>query len=310
MSKEERIVPAALAGARLDKALVELVEGASRARVKKLIETGGVRVNGRIHPKGGVLVAEGDKLEFELSEVASGDESPLPDASIPLDVRFENEHLLVVDKPAGMPSAPIKHGETGTLANALIAKYPAMEGVGYSKREPGLLHRLDTDTSGLLVVAKTESAFLRLKEALKDDRVEKEYLLVCASEGLPDEGSIEFPIANHPKDQRRVYPCVHPRDVMRYSPRPASTRYTVEKRTEAWALVRVEVARALRHQIRAHFSAIGFPLAGDTLYGGAEVPSLTRHALHAARVAYKGEPELSFDVRSELPEELAKLMQA
>jgi 23S rRNA pseudouridine1911/1915/1917 synthase len=125
---------------------------------------------------------------------------------------------------------------------------------------------------------------------------------------LPDEGTIEYPIANHPKDQRRVYACVHPRDVMRYAPRPAVTRYTVEKRVGEWALVRAEASRAVRHQIRAHFAALEHPLAGDALYGGKAVPGLARHALHAARVAYAGAPELSFDVSSPLPPELASLV--
>lgn len=309
MSKEERVVPTALSGSRLDKALVDLVPGASRARVKKAIESGGVRVNGKIHPKGGVLVNEGDTLSFQLSDIASGDEPPHADPSVALKICFENDHVVVIDKPAGLACAPLRHGEMGTLANGLIAKYPGLIGVGYSQREPGLLHRLDTETSGVLVVAKTKEAFEQLKNALKDDLVQKEYLLVCASEGLPDEGTIEFPIANHPKDQRRVYPCIHPRDVMRYAPRPASTRYEVVRRGEKWALVRVEVARALRHQIRAHFAAIGLPLVGDVLYGGEPVEGLTRHALHASRVAYQGEPSLSFDVRSDLPGELQSLIE-
>lgn len=310
MSKEERVVPAALSGARLDKALVDLVPGASRARVKKAIESGGVRVNGKINPKGGVLVNEGDTLSFTLSDVASGDEPPTADPSVEPNVRFENDHVIVVDKPAGLPCAPLKHGEMGTLANGLVAKYPNLVGVGYSQREPGLLHRLDTETSGVLIVAKTKESFERLKNALKDDQVQKEYLLVCSSEGLPDEGTIEFPIANHPKDQRRVYPCMHPRDVMRYAPRPASTRYEVVRRGGKWALVRVEVARALRHQIRAHFAAIGLPLAGDVLYGGEEISGLKRHALHASRVAYTADPALGFDVRSDLPRELEALIEA
>jgi 23S rRNA pseudouridine1911/1915/1917 synthase len=172
------------------------------------------------------------------------------------------------------------------------------------------LHRLDTDTSGLVVVARTKDAFETLKEALKDGRLTKEYVLVCASEGLPDQGTIEFPITNHPKDQRRVYPCVHPRDVIRYAPRPASTRYRVIRRGGPWALVEVAVSRALRHQIRAHFAAMEHPLAGDKLYGGADVPSLGRHALHASRVAFDGDGDaaLAFDVRAAIPEAMEALV--
>src|SRR5262249_31063569 len=132
---------------------------------------------------------------------------------------------------------------------------------------------------------------------------------VCKSEGLPDEGTIEFPIANHPKDQRRVYPCIHPRDVMRYEPRQALTKYVVKQRGEPWALVEVDVSRALRHQIRAHFAAIEHPLAGDVLYGGAEVRALGRHALHASRIAFAGGDGVgAFDVESPLPPAMAALV--
>jgi 23S rRNA pseudouridine1911/1915/1917 synthase len=303
----DHIVPDSLEGARLDKAVAELVPGASRAQVKRAIEAGAVRVNGRRAPKG-ALVKSGDKLNVDDAALARTDAPCVPSPDAPLTVRYEDASVLVVDKPAGQPSAPIRAGETGTLANALVGRYPELAGLGYSPREPGLLHRLDTDTSGLVIVARTEEAFARLKAALRAEQIEKEYLLVCTGEDLPDEGTIAFPIANHPKDQRRVYPCVHPRDVMRYEPRPASTRYRVERRAGTWALVRAFVHRALRHQIRAHFAAIGHPLAGDTLYGGAEVRALGRHALHAARVHHAGPGPLAFDVASDLPPDMETLL--
>lgn len=300
-------VPSELNGARLDKAIAALVEGASRARIKAAIADGAVRVNGRHVPKGG-LVSEGDVLTVELADLASPDAPPVPEDG-PLVVRFESKSVLVVDKPAGMPTAPLRHGETGTLANVLVHRYPETLGVGYSPREPGLLHRLDTDTSGLLVVARSAAAFHELKDALQGGSLVKEYLLICRAEGLPDEGTIAFPLTNHPKDQRRVYACVHPRDVLRYAPREASTDYTVLSRDNGLALVRVVVARAIRHQIRAHFAAIEHPLVGDKLYGGDPVPGLERHALHASRVALEtATPGLAFDVTSELPEELAVLL--
>jgi 23S rRNA pseudouridine1911/1915/1917 synthase len=299
----DHIVPQSLEGARLDKAVAELVPGASRAQVKRAIDAGAIRVNGRRAPKG-ALVKAGDTLQVDDTAIRKADAPCIPAADAPLVVRFESPEVLVVDKPAGQPSAPLRSDETGTLANALVGRYPELAGIGYSPREPGLLHRLDTDTSGLVIVARTEAAFTRLKGALKAEEIDKEYLLVCTGDDLPDDGTIAFPIANHPKDQRRVYPCVHPRDVMRYEPRPASTGYHVEKRSGPWALVRVKVRRALRHQIRAHFAAINHPLAGDTLYGGPEVRALGRHALHAARVALAGE----FDVSSPLPKEIEALL--
>ena len=307
-STREFKVPDSLAGVRLDKVAAQLAEGLSRARVKKAIDDGAVRVNGRHRQKGAVVDA-GDVISIDLGDVADPDAPCVPSPEAPLVVKLETPKLLVVDKPAGQPTAPLRPGETGTLANALVGHYPELAGVGYGPREPGIVHRLDTDTSGLVIVARSAEVFDLIKGELKDDRIEKTYLLICASEGLPDTGSIEIPLTNHPKDQRRVYPCIHPRDVMRYSPRPASTSYEVETRKGEYALVKVKVARALRHQIRAHFSAIGHPLIGDGLYDGPVLEGLDRHALHASRISFSGTAELpAFDVRSELPSELAKLM--
>lgn len=307
MAKTERTVPPELDGARLDKAVVALAPGASRARVKKAIDAGEIRVNGRVLPKGGV-VKNGDVLSLDDASIQAGESACIPEPDASLVVRHETPKVLVVEKPAGQATTPLRPDETGTLANALVGRHPELAGIGYSPREPGVVHRLDTETSGLVVVARTKEAFETLRDALQGEKLTKEYVLVCASADLPDRGTIEIPIANHPKDKRRVYPCVHPRDVMRYAPRPASTRYVVEKRGDRWALVRAEAPRAIRHQLRAHFAAIDHPLAGDTLYGGE--PVIPRQALHASRVAFDGagDPELAFDVRAELPADIASLL--
>jgi 23S rRNA pseudouridine1911/1915/1917 synthase len=309
MANVECVVTEELAGARLDKAIVALVSGASRARVKRAIEEGQVRVNGRVVPKGGV-VAAGDVIALDDAHVKSGEAACVPEPGAPLVVRYETAGVLVVDKPAGQATAPLRPEETGTLAGALVGRYPELAGIGYSPREPGIVHRLDTDTSGLVIVGRTEASFETLREALQQERITKEYLLVCKSEGLPDEGTIEHPIANHPKDKKRVYPCVHPRDVMRYAPRPALTKFSVERRAGDLALVRATAARAVRHQIRAHFASIGHPLAGDVLYGEGLSSGIDRHALHAARVAFDGggQAALAFDVTSELPADMASLL--
>ncbi len=305
METREYVVPKELHGARVDKAALTLATNVSRAQMKRAIADGAVRVNGRRRPKGAV-VSEGEVITIVAEAVAEKDGPAVPEPDAPLVVVFESAGVLVVDKPAGQPSAPLLEGETGTLANALVGHYPELAGVGYTPREPGLLHRLDTDTSGLVVVARTADAFERLKAGLKADRLHKSYLLLCREADLPDSGTIEFPIASHPKDQRRVYACIHPRDVARYAPRPAKTSYDVEERGPRWARVRVEVARALRHQIRVHFAAIEHPLAGDLLYGG-EAVSLGHHALHASRVAFEDDT-LGFDVSRELPPATAALL--
>lgn len=309
MPKLEVTVTRELNGARLDKAVVHLVEGASRARVKRAIEEGSVSVNGRIVAKGG-SVSEGDRIVVDAATFGTEDAPAIPEPAAPLTVRHEAKNVLVVDKPAGQKTAPLRADEKGTLASALAGRHPELAGIGYSPREPGIVHRLDNETSGLVVVARSSDAFEALRDALQAEKIGKEYLLICASEGLPDQGTIEYPIANHPKDKRRVYPCIHPRDVMRYAPRPAVTTYRVERRVGPWALVRAEAARAVRHQLRAHFAAIEHPLAGDVLYGGTAVEGLGRHALHAARVSYDGgsDPSLAFDVASPLPDDMANLV--
>jgi 23S rRNA pseudouridine1911/1915/1917 synthase len=310
----ELVVPDSLDGARLDRALAQLLPELSRARVKRAIELGAVRVNGRRVPKGGT-VARGDALRVDVTQVLDTPAVASPEA--PLKVVLETDRVVVVDKPAGQPTAPLRPGETGTLVNAVLGRYPELipagldSFVGHSSREPGIVHRLDTETSGAVVVARDAEAFEELKAALKAEQIDKRYLLVCSGEGLPDEGEIDLPLANHPKDQRRVYACVHPRDVMRYEPRPACTRYRVVQRTSAWALVEARVGKALRHQIRAHFAAIEHPLAGDELYGGVVIRALGRHALHAARVAYAGGPSVApFDASVALPKDMAALLEA
>lgn len=307
MASQDATVPQSLDGSRLDKAVTELFHAASRARTKRAIDEGKVLVNGRRAAKG-ALVKAGDVLTLQADDGLTGDPPAVAEPDAPLAVRYESAGVVVVAKPAGQPTAPIRAGETGTLANALVGRYPELAGVGHSPREPGLVHRLDTDTSGLVIAARTPEAFAALDAALKREAIEKLYYVVCAEDGLPDEGSIDYPIANHPKDRRRVYPCVHPRDVVRYQPRPASTRFSVVRREGGLALAEVHVTKALRHQIRAHFAALGFPLVGDALYGGPTREGLQRHALHAFRVRYPGPPaDLAFDVTEPLPPDLEAL---
>jgi len=309
----EFVIPKSLDGSRLDRAIAELVPDLSRARVKRAIELGVVRVNGRRIPKG-ANVSRGDAVRIDIAPVMDAPAAATPEA--PLKVILETAELLVVDKPATQPTAPLRPGETGTLVNAILGRYPelvprdAETYVGHSAREPGIVHRLDTETSGAGVVARTAAVFETLKGALKKGRLDKRYLLVCAGEGLGEEGTIEFPLAPHPKDQRRVYACLHPRDVMRYEPRPACTRYRVVERSGVWALVEARVGKALRHQIRAHFAAIGHPLAGDELYGGPVIRALGRHALHAARVTYPGGGVAPFDVNVPMPKDMATLLES
>lgn len=303
----------AQAGVRLDKLLLEAFPTLGRAGAKRLFAAGKVRLHeggaekGRRVAKGDVA-SSGDVVSVELDAEALP-EGAVPDPTLPLSVVLETADLVVVDKPAGQPSAPLEPGEKGTLANALVVRYPECVGIGFSAREPGLCHRLDTETSGLLVAARNKQAFEVLTAAIKEERIDKRYLLVCMAADLPESGTIEIPLAPHPKDRRRVYPCIHPRDVARYSPRPARTTYQKIREAGPYALVEARAGKASRHQIRAHFAAIDHPLVGDILYGGQAVEGLSRHALHASRIAWGGDAKVpAFTATSPLPADIAALV--
>jgi 23S rRNA pseudouridine1911/1915/1917 synthase len=298
-------------GQRLDKVLCARIPGLGRAAVKRLFAQGLVRIvpeagRPRRATKGDVAEA-GAVVEVEIGPT---DTAAVADPGTPLEVALETDAVLVLEKPAGQPTAPLAPGERGTLANALVARYPDVRSCGFSPREPGLCHRLDTDTSGLVLAARTPEAFRKLTEALRAGRLDKRYLALVVAEGMPATGTIEIPLASHPKDRRRVLACTHPRDVARLDPRPASTRFEVAREQGGIALVEVRAPRALRHQIRAHLAAFGHPLLGDALYGGEPRPGLTRHALHAHYIAWPGDAELpAFAIRSPLPPDLAALVE-
>lgn len=308
------------AGARLDKLIVQKVPGLGRAAAKRLFSEGRVRVvpggEGRGHRAAkGDVASVNDVIELDL-EAAEAGSAAVADPDLPLQIVLETPDAVVADKPAGQPTAPLDPGERGSLANALVARYPEMAGIGFSPREPGLCHRLDTGTSGLVLAARTEAAFVTLSTALKEARLDKRYLVICSAADLPESGTIDFPLAPHPKDRRRVYPCVHPRDVVRYAPRPATTTYEKLREHEGLALVEVRAPKAARHQIRAHFAAIDHPLLGDTLYGGPPLPGTPegeespRHALHAHLIVWKGDKTVpAFTAESPLPPDLARFLE-
>ncbi|MDW8249095.1 MAG: RluA family pseudouridine synthase [Myxococcales bacterium] len=295
-------------GQRLDK-LVARKSGLSRAEVRRLFEEKRVKIGRRPVSKGDVARA-GSLLVVSLVEGPPGaipEENPL----IPLRILMERDDIVVVDKPAGQPTAPLRIGETGTLANALAGRYPEMRSLGPNPREPGLIHRLDNDTSGVLVAARIQRAYDALVEALREGKLQKLYLAIChdLDGALPDQGSLEIPLAPHPKDRRRVLACLHPRDVERLAPRPAITYYAVKRRHGDLALLELKAPRALRHQLRAHLAAIRCPLVGDVLYGAPPREDLRRHALHASSVIWGGSAAVpAFTVHSPLPVELERLL--
>ncbi|HEY2734928.1 MAG TPA: RluA family pseudouridine synthase [Polyangiales bacterium] len=253
-------------GERLDRYLRTRWPELSRAALSELIGRGAVHVNGRRASKGRALRA-GDRISLQ--------EAPAFTREAPaLRVLYEDRWLVAVDKPAGVPSHPLRMGETGTVANALVARYPEMRDVGYRTLEPGLLHRLDNDTSGVLIAARDSGTFERLRAAHARGELDKRYAALCSGAVTVQRAS-----AFLRADRRRVRieledSCGKPivTDILSSLPRGS------------FSLAGVAVAFAGRHQVRAHLAALGHPIAGDALYGGALLPELTRHFLHASEV--------------------------
>jgi 23S rRNA pseudouridine1911/1915/1917 synthase len=272
-------VSEAEAGRRLDVVLVARVEGMSRARARRLAEAGKVQVNGQPARKGRT-VSEGDAVSL-LELPASPDFEAAPDPELPLDVLYEDAYLVVVNKAAGVPTHPLRLGERATVAGALVARYPEMRDVGYAAREPGVLHRLDIGTTGVLLAARDAETFEALREALRRGRIDKRYQALCA--GLVTAPAvIEAPIDADPKDKKRVR--VYEKGFAPSGARHARTEIVGVRRVGEMSLVEARARTGARHQVRAHLASIGHPLAGDALYGGPMVPGLGHHFLHANRI--------------------------
>ncbi len=285
-------------GERLDKVVGRRAKTLGRRAISALFERGVVRADGR-------RALKGDRARSG-SEISLGaDATPIRGEPLaPIDVRLEAPRVIVARKPAGQPAVPLRFGEEGTFAAALLGRYPEMDGVGYRAREPGLIHRLDTQTSGLIVAARDADAFVRLRAALSRGDITKRYLAIVQDRALEDEGVIDTALEPHPEDPRLV------RVVAAMASRGAPTRFRTGLRRNGWALVEIELNHAYRHQVRAHLAHAGHPIAGDALYGGPAVPALgARHALHASYVAWTGDDAVAgFAVTDPLPEDLGALL--
>jgi 23S rRNA pseudouridine1911/1915/1917 synthase len=272
-------VDAAAAGTRLDRWLAAQVPELSRARLQSLVAGGHVRVDGAAR-KASHRLAGGERVEIEIPPPPSQELAP---ERIALAVVFEDAHVLVVDKPAGMVVHPGAGHATGTLAAAVLAHAPATAVVGGARR-PGIVHRLDKDTSGLLVLAKSQTAYDALTAQLAERSVSRRYLAVVHGRLPADAGVIDAPIARHPHDRVRM--AVAPRG----KGRRAVTRYRVLERFAHFTFVEVTLETGRTHQIRVHLASLGHPVAGDDVYGGRarrEVPvDLDGYALHAAALAF------------------------
>jgi 23S rRNA pseudouridine1911/1915/1917 synthase len=275
------------AGDRLDVFLARRSSGLSRARAKRMIEEGSVLVDGRRLRKS-YVVSPGDRITLERL-APRVDFHARPDPDVPIEIVRETDDYVLVEKPAGTPSHPLEEDELGTLAGALVARYPEMRGLGYSNREPGLLHRLDTHTSGLMLAARNREAFDALRRQLRSGEIEKRYLARC--QGVVDGPIvIDTAIANDPRDRRKVRACTNPREVKRLRAQASRTEVLSSVPAAMGSLLELRANNARRHQIRVHLASIGHPLLGDTLYGGPPLEKPAHHLLHASAIKLGTEP--------------------
>jgi len=282
----ELVVDASGAGERLDTWLARHVAGQSRSRLQALIEQRHVTVDGAAGRASARLRA-GQRVRVAIPEPAAA--VPAPEA-IPLAIVHEDAHLVVIDKPAGLVVHPGAGRDSGTLVNALLHHVRDLSGVGGVLR-PGIVHRLDRGTSGLLVVAKDDATHRELARQFASREVEKEYLALVLGVPQRKQGTIAAPIGRDPVQRKKM-------SIRAARGREARSQYAVVEAFDGAALLRVRIMTGRTHQIRVHLASLGHPVAGDATYGGTRTPSsrrsaarqalrnLFRPALHAARLAF------------------------
>ena len=292
-------VEPAAAGSRLDRWLATHLPVVSRARLQQLIDDGHVRMGGRV-PKAAYRLRGGEEVEVEIPPAPPETLEPEP---LALAIVYEDDDVLVIDKPAGMVVHPGAGHARGTLASAVLAHAPGTAGVG-GPRRPGVVHRLDKGTSGLLVLAKTAAAYESLTRQLAARTVSRVYLAIVGGSVRRPEGVVDAPIGRHPHDRVRM--AVRPAG----SGKRAVTRYRVLERFSDWTYVEARLETGRTHQIRVHMAALGHPVVGDELYGRATPPiPFEGHALHAASLAFVHPvTEKRLEFSAPLPPRMARLL--
>lgn len=287
------------AGNRLDAYIASQIDGWSRARLQRLIANEDVLVNGKVS-KPSYKLRENDEIEVEL--IAPAADAFVPE-NIPIDIVYEDDTLIVVNKPAGLVVHPAAGNLSGTLANALAYHFQQLPDGGTGVR-PGLVHRLDRDTSGLMVVAKTEAALENLSDQFRDRTVYKSYVALVHGRVLSSSGKIDQPVARDPGNRTRMA-------VVRLG-RHALTLYKVRRGFDRFTLLDVELKTGRTHQIRVHLAWMKHPVVGDETYGAgrdntiqnaqlrARVRSLNRQFLHAGKLAFT-HPQTNEWVKFETP---------
>ncbi len=269
---------------RLDRTLIPRFPGVSRAKVQALIRAGKVRVNGRVVRKPGLAVGPSDTIQVAPLPLSEARLLPEP---IPLEILYENESLVLINKPAGMVVHPGAGHPRATLVHAALAHAPELHGVGEESR-PGIVHRLDKDTSGVMVVAKTVETLMNLQQQFRRREVEKVYLALVDGTPPSSSGQIEAPLARSPRHRKRIAV------VQGAGSRVAVTRFRTRERFAKHSLLELRPLTGRTHQIRVHLQFLGCPVVGDRVYGRRR-PTLpvARQQLHAWRLSFQlpGEQE-------------------
>ena len=282
---ENQITGTTCEGGRLDTFAAALAD-VTRSRAASLIKDGMVEVNGKAQTKPGFDLRVGDSVSVTVPEARPTVNLP---QDLPIDILYEDDDLAVVVKPAGMVVHPAAGNEDGTLVNALLYRLTNLSGIGGEAR-PGIVHRLDKDTSGLLLVAKTDRAHLALSAMLKDRQMEKHYRALVEGTLKEESGVVDAPIARSKQDRKKM--AIDPEG------RPARTEWRVVERLKGATLLDVHLITGRTHQIRVHMSSLHHPVAGDVIYGhknGVKVPRLMLHAFSLRFVHPITGQEMSFE---------------
>ncbi|MDI6870084.1 MAG: RluA family pseudouridine synthase [Bacillota bacterium] len=272
----QAVVPPEASGLRLDVYAAQLPGIVSRAMAQRLIEGGELTVNG--HPgRPSLRLSGGELIAYTIPPPEPATAEP---EDLPLDILYEDEDLIVIDKPRGMVVHPAAGNRRGTLVNAVLAHAGTLSGVGGVAR-PGIVHRLDKDTSGVMVVAKNDSAHLALAAQFKAHSIDRRYLALIKGHLPTPEGTVSGNIGRHPRHRKKMA-------VVQTGGKPAVTHWRVIEEFPGYTLIEARLETGRTHQIRVHLSHIGHPVAGDPVYGGkAGELNLQGQALHAAVLAFR-----------------------
>jgi 23S rRNA pseudouridine1911/1915/1917 synthase len=287
---------------RLDRYLSSEIPDLSRSRVQKLIEEGHVLLNDKVCTSKKINLTEGDRILVEIPAVQPLE---LVAQDIPLDILYEDEHLLILNKPAGLVVHPAPGHADGTLVNALLAHCPNLPGIGGVQR-PGIVHRLDKDTTGAIAIAKTDVAYHHLQAQLQAKTARRKYLGVVYGAPKTDSGTVDLPIGRHPQDRKKM--AIVP---VEKGGRTAITHWQVKERLGNYTLIHFQLETGRTHQIRVHSAKIGHPIVGDPIYGsGRSVGvNLPGQALHAWQLKLQHPVSESWvEVTAPLPQTLTKLL--